>query len=161
MKNNEDQITYADSVYCHLEKLGLGEKLDSLLYCSYSFYYNWLPQIQSVYCSEKRGVFEFGPSWNDPCLSEEKKICLRNERIGAETNGMIVVYTSASTLEPSFFISKAPHELDCKNFYCSKEFSIPKEVSSEYYLKPFCVDVKCPKEWIARLDSCSKIWLPE
>jgi hypothetical protein len=113
---------------CYLEKLGLGEKLDSLINCSYVHTsYSLRGQVHSVLCLKKLEEFWFEPFWKESCLSEKKQICIRTKypKLEPDSNGRILGVDIGPIIYPGFIISKTSH--------------------LGYNLKPYCMDAKCPE----------------
>ena len=126
-----NSLTPEDLISCHLDKLGLGEKLDSLLFCVYG--QSLKMSGGKVFCAEEGNEFSFS-------LSDEK----------CESGELVCVQTTREKPNENCELGKLP-------VFINGISITPKDEG--YLISSICGDFGCDDYTLMKIDDCGKKWL--
>ena len=126
-----NSLTSEDLISCHLDKLGLDEKLDSLLFCVYG--QSLKMNGGKIFCAEEGNEFSFS-------LTGEK----------CESGELVCVQTTREKPNEDCTLGKFPVFINGINI-------TPKD--DGYLISSICGDFGCDDNMLMKIDDCGKKWL--
>lgn len=126
-----NSLSPEDLISCHLDKLGLDEKLDSLLLCVYG--QSLKMNGGKIFCAEEGNEFSFS-------LTGEK----------CESGELVCVQTTREKPNEDCTLGKFPVFINGINI-------TPKD--DGYLISSICGDFGCDDNMLMKIDDCGKKWL--
>ena len=126
-----NSLSPEDLISCHLEKLGLDEKLDSLLLCVFG--QSFKMSGGKVFCAEEGNEFSFS-------LADEK----------CESGELVCVQTTREKPNEDCKLGKLPVFINGISITLKDE---------GYLISSICGDFGCDDNMLMKIDDCGKKWL--
>ncbi|MBP5768486.1 MAG: hypothetical protein J6W51_05195 [Fibrobacter sp.] len=126
-----NSLTPENLITCHLEKLGLDERLDSLLFCAFG--QSFKMSGGKVFCTEEGNEFSFS-------LTGEK----------CESGELVCVQTTREKPNEDCKLDKLPVFINGISITLKDE---------GYLISSICGDFGCDDYMLMKIDDCGKKWL--